>query len=76
MGRIDVAKPQKTVGIMQGWPGMSEDLAAWLADLSQELSAHTREAYESDLLQFARWFESTNGEAFSAAAVIRTDIRD
>lgn len=56
---------------------MREDLAAWLAELAnQELSERTRVGYQSDLRLFARWFETTNREAFSAAAVTRTDVRD
>lgn len=52
------------------------DIQAFLDDLArQQRSPHTRSAYEHDLVQFARWFRLSNGEAFSAAGVTPTDVR-
>jgi site-specific recombinase XerD len=54
-----------------------DDVTLFLADLiRQEVSAKTVASYRSDLAGFARWFESTLGQPFTAAAVAPTDIRE
>jgi site-specific recombinase XerD len=42
----------------------------------QEISALTRESYYYDLVNFASWYTSTNGEPFSPASIAPTDVRD
>jgi site-specific recombinase XerD len=42
----------------------------------QEASALTIRNYGSDLAHFSRWFEGSNGEPFSPAAITPSDIRD
>jgi integrase/recombinase XerC len=44
--------------------------------IQEEAAAKTIANYKSDLGLFARWFRDTAGEAFSAAAVTPTDLRD
>jgi site-specific recombinase XerD len=54
-----------------------DELLAFVAELRrQDVAAKTLVNYRSDLLQFARWFEGSRGESFTAAAVTPTDIRD
>jgi integrase/recombinase XerC len=54
-----------------------DEVAEFLTDLQrQEVSPRTLVSYQSDLTLFARWFIATNGEAFTAAAVTPTDVRD
>jgi site-specific recombinase XerD len=49
----------------------------FLKDLErQESSRLTILNYRSDLNHFSRWFEGSNGEPFSPAALTPTDIRD
>src|SRR5918998_1726091 len=49
----------------------------FLQDLQrQETSPNTRRSYQLDLLHFASWFARAVGEAFSAAAVTPTDVRE
>src|SRR4051794_10017407 len=56
---------------------MSEELSLFLGELGrQEAAANTVASYGADLALFARWFAATNGEAFTAAAVTPTDIRE
>ncbi|MDA8219829.1 MAG: tyrosine-type recombinase/integrase [Dehalococcoidales bacterium] len=56
---------------------MEQEDISFLTDLQrQEASPRTLASYESDLRCFARWFAVANGEAFSAAAVAPTDVRD
>src|SRR3954447_8599543 len=56
---------------------MTEELTLFLSELGrQEAAANTVASYRADLALFAHWFEATNGEAFSAAAVTPTDIRE
>src|SRR3954468_14308457 len=56
---------------------MTEELPLFISELGrQEAAANTVAGYRADLALFARWFETTNGEAFSAAAVTPTDIRE
>jgi integrase/recombinase XerD len=56
---------------------MTADLTDFLADLErQEVADKTLRAYRSDLAHVARWFETSTGEAFRAAAVTPTDVRD
>src|SRR4051812_9628255 len=58
-------------------PIMTEELTVFLNELArQEAAANTVASYRADLALFARWFDATNGEAFSAAAVTPTDIRE
>ena len=58
-------------------PDVPDELTAFLADLErQEVAPRTRLSYRSDLAVFARWFESTLNEPFSAKAVTPTDLRD
>src|SRR3954471_16754933 len=55
----------------------SDELLAFVEELRRQDVAHkTLINYRSDLGQFARWFEGSRGEPFSAAAVTPTDIRD
>jgi site-specific recombinase XerD len=52
------------------------EVAAFLEAADHEgKSPSTTRAYRSDLVTFARWFEQSNGEAFTPAAVTPTDIR-
>jgi site-specific recombinase XerD len=44
--------------------------------IQEEAAAKTIANYKSDLSLFARWFRDTTGEAFAAAAVTPTDLRD
>src|SRR3954454_13519296 len=56
---------------------MTEDLTVFISELGrQEATANTVASYRADLALFARWFEATNGEAFGAAAVTPTDVRE
>src|SRR4051812_45927260 len=69
--------PRNPLRIMFGSPTMTEELTLFLSELGrQEAAANTVASYRADLQLFARWFEATNGEAFSAAAVTPTDIRE
>jgi site-specific recombinase XerD len=56
---------------------VTADTADFLTELSrEEIAATTIRSYHSDLAHFARWFEGSTGEAFTAAAVTPTDLRD
>jgi len=56
---------------------VTEDLTDFIAELGrQEVAAKTIASYRSDLTVFARWFTESAGEAFRAAAITPTDIRD
>lgn len=56
---------------------MSEDVTRFIDDLRrQEAAAKTVANYLSDLNCFARWFQGSVGEEFTATAVTPTDIRD
>jgi site-specific recombinase XerD len=56
---------------------MSEDITQFIAELKrQEAAVSTIKNYESDLLCFARWFQRSVGEAFTAERVTPTDVRD
>src|SRR3954471_23540584 len=62
---------------MLSWVVMTEELELFLDELGRrESAANTVASYRQDLRLFAHWFEGTNGETFSAAAVTPTDIRD
>jgi site-specific recombinase XerD len=53
------------------------DITEFLADLRrQEVAPKTVSSYATDLRAVARWFTATTGEAFAAAAVTPTDLRD
>jgi integrase/recombinase XerC len=53
------------------------EITLFVADLTrQEVAAKTLVNYRSDLLCFGRWFAGVNDEAFTAAAVTPTDVRD
>lgn len=53
------------------------DIIDFIADLRrQEVAAKTITSYAADLRGFARWFAETTGDAFAAAAVTPTDLRD
>jgi integrase/recombinase XerC len=55
---------------------LPEDVAAFLRELERRGSSpHTIRNYRHDLVVFARWFETSNGEAFSAVGVTPTDVR-
>src|SRR3954454_14614093 len=55
----------------------SDELLAFVEELRRQDVAHkTLVNYRSDVGQFARWFEGSRGEPFTAAAVTPTDIRD
>ena len=51
-----------------------EQFKTYLAD--HDRAALTIAGYLSDLRLFARWFEQTNGEAFTPQAVTPTDVRE
>src|SRR5215204_1231708 len=56
---------------------VTDDVTDFLTELSrQEVAEKTRRAYRSDLAHVVRWFETTTGEAFRAAAVTPTDVRE
>ena len=50
-----------------------EQFEAYLAD--HDRAPLTIAGYLSDLRLFARWFEQTNGEAFTPQAVTPSDMR-
>src|SRR5437762_5417874 len=55
----------------------SDELLAFVEELRrQDVARKTLFNYRSDVGLFARWFEGSRGEPFSAAAVTPTDIRD
>lgn len=54
-----------------------QDITAFMTELQrQEVAPKTIASYRSDLLGFARWFTDSTSEAFTAAAVTPTDVRD
>ena len=54
-----------------------QDITAFIAELQrQEVAPKTIASYRSDLYGFARWFTDSIGEAFTAAGVTPTDVRD
>jgi site-specific recombinase XerD len=56
---------------------MTDDLTDFLTELArEEVAQKTIAAYRSDLTHFGRWFVTSTGEAFRAAAVTPTDLRD
>jgi integrase/recombinase XerD len=56
---------------------VTDDLTAFVLELyRQEAAPKTIANYQSDLACFARWFTHTNAEAFTAAAVTPSDVRD
>ena len=56
---------------------LTDDVTDFFTELSrQEVAAKTVQSYRSDLASFARWFETSTGEAFRAGAVTPTDVRD
>src|SRR5215204_2096390 len=56
---------------------VTDDVTDFLTELSrQEVAEKTRRAYRSDLAHVARWFATSTGEIFRAAAVTPTDVRD
>lgn len=56
---------------------MIDQLTQFVAELTrQEAAPKTIQNYQSDLECFARWFEGSRGESFSASATTPTDIRD
>src|SRR4051812_28227504 len=58
-------------------PVMDGELTLFLGELGRrESAANTVASYRADLVLFAEWFEATNGEDYSAAAVTPTDIRE
>jgi site-specific recombinase XerD len=53
-----------------------EEIQEFLRELERRGSSpHTIRNYRLDLSVFARWFETSNGEAFSAAGMTPTDVR-
>jgi len=53
-----------------------DDIQTFLAELDRRGSSpHTIRNYRHDLEVFARWFEGSNGESFSAAGMTPTDVR-
>ena len=55
---------------------VSEEIARFVQELQRRgVSENTSRNYRLDLQQFASWFEITNGEAFAAAGVTPTDLR-
>jgi site-specific recombinase XerD len=56
---------------------LTDDTTEFLTELArEEVAAKTIRAYRSDLTHFGRWFAGSTGEAFAAAAVTPTDLRD
>lgn len=56
---------------------MTETLEAFRTHLvNQDRSRLTVNGYLADLVHFNRWFEQTNGEAFSPQAVTPTDVSE
>ena len=56
---------------------MTDDITDFVSELArQQVAAKTIRSYHSDLVHVARWFEGSTGEAFRAAAVTPTDVRD
>jgi site-specific recombinase XerD len=56
---------------------VTDDITDFVTELTrEEVAAKTVRAYQADLAHVARWFETTTGEAFCAAAVTPTDVRD
>src|SRR5215207_4685523 len=56
---------------------VTDDIADFVMELCrQEVAEKTVRSYRSDLAQFARWFEGSTGDAFRAASVTPTDVRD
>src|SRR3954470_16028794 len=69
--------PRNSLRIMLSSPIMTEELTLFLSELGrQEAAANTVASYRADLQLFAQWFDATNGEAFGAAAVTPTDVRE
>jgi integrase/recombinase XerC len=55
---------------------LPRDVPAFLQELERRGSSpHTIRNYRHDLVVFARWFETSNGEAFSAVGMTSTDVR-
>src|ERR1700757_146089 len=55
----------------------SPEVASFVEELRrQETAPKTWQNYRSDLACFGRWFIGVNDEAFTAAAVTPTDIRE
>src|SRR5438093_11100846 len=53
------------------------DIEPFLEELRRtEGSAQTLRNYRQDLLSFARFFQGSNAEAFSAQAITPTDVRE
>lgn len=53
------------------------DISEFIADLRrQEVAPTTVTSYATDLRALARWFTATTGQAFAAAVVTPTDLRD
>lgn len=58
-------------------PTIPTDTDAFLVELvRQEVAPKTATSYRADLTHFATWFVGSTGEAFAAAAVTPTDLRD
>src|SRR5919108_2729239 len=56
---------------------VTDDRTDFIRELGrQEVAPKTIASYRSDLNVFARWFGESTGEAFRAAAVTPSDIRD
>ncbi len=54
-----------------------QDITDFITELQrQEVAPRTVASYRSDLAGFARWFADSTGEAFAAAAVTPTDVRE
>src|SRR2546428_12161964 len=57
--------------------GEHPEVAVFVEELRrQETAPKTWQNYRSDLACFGRWFASVNDEAFTAAAVTPTDVRE
>jgi site-specific recombinase XerD len=56
---------------------LTDDTTDFLTELArEEVAPKTIRAYHSDLMHFGQWFAGSTGEAFTAAAVTPTDVRD
>lgn len=51
-----------------------DDFETYLTE--QDRATLTIRGYLTDLRQFVRWFEQTNGQSFTIEAVTPTDVRE
>jgi site-specific recombinase XerD len=62
---------------MVEFPIITDELTAFVTELERpKVSPTTLKSYRSDLRLFARWFTEAISEAFVAAAITPTGLRD